>query len=517
LSQDLNEARVEIDKHEETVAEMQERFEKEMATLKSQFKADMQEMANMRESSMSIHMEDDAVNPFEMSSRLDFAEADVQLLKKEVKATRNEWKARMAALKVEHETTVSEMSLSFDRELEQKTREAQEATSRAEDLKQSLEYSQTEVDRLKKEVQNSRQKQEERVAAMQKTHKKFYDRQAEELAKANKQVADMTRKLDVARGEARRFCEQISTLRQDADKGVAEIEAAHKAKLAEIEANQRMTLEERNAEIKAVKNVLHETCDRLKSTQEESDIYQKKMIQLAGRRASMGRTIKTKLANVTSEMESAYNDLEEHQNNIVSISSDNEKVTTKLRTSEEKLISAVDEAESCRLKISELEETVQQLEKEKNQIAAAAASASTAPRKGSGLWTLLGITGLLFSIGAALFLVYRADAIMLDYVCAPVQPGTVVSGGDIHFEAPWWAPDDMKESAFASVCPKRSRSRFTFSTLSGGKFSVFKLNGTAVELMWRKSGARAVVGHDKVVITDKKHEHKQEIVYPWRF
>jgi hypothetical protein len=159
-----------------------------------------------------------------------------------------------------------------------------QATSRADELKQSLDSAKAELETAKREVLTARTRQDERVTAMQKTHKKFYDRQSEELAKvsngalrdarglfyraccriltvvfkrkANVQVADMTRKLDVARGEARRFCAQISGLREEFDKKVADLEAQHKAKLSEIEANQRTALEERNAEINAVRIIV---------------------------------------------------------------------------------------------------------------------------------------------------------------------------------------------------------------------------------------------------------------------
>ena len=120
------------------------------------------------------------------------------------------------------------------------------------------------------------------------------------------------------------------------------------------------------------------------------------------------------------------------------------------------------------------------------------------------------VTGFLIAVIAH----FHWDIVAQNVACAPAMPGTILTRMDASLEAPWWAPGPLKEKSFQYVCPNRMQTHLSFSTLSGGKASLFRVNHTETEQIWRKSTSHVEVTLDKILLTDKKDE-VVELVAPW--
>lgn len=98
---------------------------------------------------------------------------------------------------------------------------------------------------------------------------------------------------------------------------------------------------------------------------------------------------------------------------------------------------------------------------------------------------------------------------ILNNLCAPISPGTKILGSeDGSFEAPWFAPESIKEMAFG-ICGSRARVRIESSK---GKLSwtIAKEPKTLLS----KNFNHAVVEHDRVEYVDRRG-HSTSIEAPW--
>lgn len=97
----------------------------------------------------------------------------------------------------------------------------------------------------------------------------------------------------------------------------------------------------------------------------------------------------------------------------------------------------------------------------------------------SGLW---GNLLLLCGIGIVTKILYpEVRNISMDTVCGPAKPGLVLKTNKaaISMEAPFWAPECLKETAFAVVCgDNRPRSKLIWSE---GKLQHYDVSSASVE------------------------------------
>jgi hypothetical protein len=99
---------------------------------------------------------------------------------------------------------------------------------------------------------------------------------------------------------------------------------------------------------------------------------------------------------------------------------------------------------------------------------------------------------------------------VLNTLCAPAAPGTKIVRGGLPAEAPWWAPDDMKESAFI-MCGPRARVRVETSK---GKLTLTYPDGKRKTETVAKRFSHAIVEADQLVVVNKKGASRS-IDAPW--
>lgn len=131
-----------------------------------------------------------------------------------------------------------------------------------------------------------------------------------------------------------------------------------------------------------------------------------------------------------------------------------------------------------------------------------AASSTTSPmdpeRKAKTTMILL-IACVVAAIGAAV-------TPSMDAVCSPARPGTVLfesSGPNATttiMEAPWWAPDPYKATAFRLFCGSRARSRLDWSK---GKLAYFRSIEQEKDT-WQRRAFSVQVEEDRIVLLNKK-------------
>lgn len=104
----------------------------------------------------------------------------------------------------------------------------------------------------------------------------------------------------------------------------------------------------------------------------------------------------------------------------------------------------------------------------------------------------------------------KTEALSLDGICAPVQPGSKFSGTDQGvFEAPWWAPKAAKERVFPVVCGERLRTRVE---VGYGNVEVF---GAAGKSLWRGRAMGGVTVNSNFISTRTKRGSVDLVPSPW--
>lgn len=111
-------------------------------------------------------------------------------------------------------------------------------------------------------------------------------------------------------------------------------------------------------------------------------------------------------------------------------------------------------------------------------------------------------------IVALLACAYPLDLLSMNAMCAPAMPGTTFGTEDASFEAPWWAPASMKESAFA-ICDDRRRTSLKWSN---GRLVVAEV-GTSKVLLEKRSYTAVVQG--SVVQFFNKNSKIETLRSPW--
>lgn len=125
----------------------------------------------------------------------------------------------------------------------------------------------------------------------------------------------------------------------------------------------------------------------------------------------------------------------------------------------------------------------------------------------------LNIMLILIAAGAALFVGYAAQTHMVSMgdVCAPVCPGSkFFQSEEGIYEAPWWAPEIVKEKAFSALCGDRERMRFA---LRKGLVTVAKASNG--EIVWSGRALGGLSVDSNMINIRNRWGSSQAISAPW--
>lgn len=121
---------------------------------------------------------------------------------------------------------------------------------------------------------------------------------------------------------------------------------------------------------------------------------------------------------------------------------------------------------------------------------------------------------LVFSIQLAIGWFYQRTAFSMDAICGPAMPGTTLNKA-IKYEAPWFAPGPLKETAFA-FCGDRERVSISFTPKGSdlGRLSVETIDEKKPKTLLEKNALSAVVKFDRLDIMEKKGK-LESVKLPW--
>jgi hypothetical protein len=155
-----------------------------------------------------------------------------------------------------------------------------------------------------------------------------------------------------------------------------------------------------------------------------------------------------------------------------------------------------------------------QLQSLQRRLAEAESLVERLGKEHSGTRTSL-ILSVAFVVCIAVYVAIFGPSV--DPLCGPAVPGTVIGSTQSGFlDAPWWAPDSYKESAFEFVCGKqRTRSRLDWSN---GRLTVFSLNfksGRKPKTIWTARMVGAIAGSESVILKDGAGSTTNIMNAPW--
>lgn len=109
---------------------------------------------------------------------------------------------------------------------------------------------------------------------------------------------------------------------------------------------------------------------------------------------------------------------------------------------------------------------------------------------------------------------YQRTGFSMDSICGPVFPGTRLNS-ESRFEAPWFAPGALKETAFA-MCGDRPRVSMSWTEKGGGigRLSVDTLDENKPRSLLERNALSVVVKFDRLDIMEKKGK-VEAIKLPW--
>ena len=91
------------------------------------------------------------------------------------------------------------------------------------------------------------------------------------------------------------------------------------------------------------------------------------------------------------------------------------------------------------------------------------------------------------------------------------MPGTLLLEGDFAAEAPWWAPQSMKEVSFQFFCDGRPR---VHVALESGKLLLREEQHGKLKTLQKADATRAKINGDSIVLETKKGT-RTFISAPW--
>ena len=109
---------------------------------------------------------------------------------------------------------------------------------------------------------------------------------------------------------------------------------------------------------------------------------------------------------------------------------------------------------------------------------------------------------------------YQRTDFSMDAICGPVLPGTTLNK-DARYEAPWFAPRPLKQSAFA-LCGDMERVSMSWTSKGGevGRLIVETLDENKPKILLDRNALSAVVKFDRLDIVEKKGK-VESVKLPW--
>lgn len=102
----------------------------------------------------------------------------------------------------------------------------------------------------------------------------------------------------------------------------------------------------------------------------------------------------------------------------------------------------------------------------------------------------------------------------MDAVCGPAMPGTTMNK-ESNFEAPWFAPGSLKQTAFG-ICGDRQRVSMSYTPKGGelGRITIETLDEKKPKTLLDKNALSAVIKFDRLDIMEKKGK-LESVKLPW--
>jgi len=102
----------------------------------------------------------------------------------------------------------------------------------------------------------------------------------------------------------------------------------------------------------------------------------------------------------------------------------------------------------------------------------------------------------------------------MDAICSPVMPGTTLNK-ECRYEAPWFAPGPLKQTAFA-LCGDIERVSMSWTFKGGdlGRLTVETLGDNKSKTLLDRNALSAVVKFDRLDIVEKKGK-VESVKLPW--
>lgn len=106
-----------------------------------------------------------------------------------------------------------------------------------------------------------------------------------------------------------------------------------------------------------------------------------------------------------------------------------------------------------------------------------------------------------------------------DLHCSPAMPGLRLTKETFVTEAPWWAPQSLKQNVFSALCPAHPRVRLDWTRAGGGKdLPLYQLVATDVaegkRIFQRRNLQNAKISLHNMVFIGKNGE-SEEVKVPW--
>ena len=106
-----------------------------------------------------------------------------------------------------------------------------------------------------------------------------------------------------------------------------------------------------------------------------------------------------------------------------------------------------------------------------------------------------------------------------DLHCSPAMPGLLLTKETVVTEAPWWAPQSLKQIVFSALCPVHPRVRLDWTRAGGGKdLPLYQLVATDVaegkRIFQRRNLQNAKISLHNMVFIGKNGE-SEEVKVPW--
>ena len=128
-----------------------------------------------------------------------------------------------------------------------------------------------------------------------------------------------------------------------------------------------------------------------------------------------------------------------------------------------------------------------------------------------------GFSKIVLALASALCIVaiavnlYQPEVLSANGICAPVMPGTVLSGGDFASSAPWWASSGMKAPIFQFFCGGRPRIHVN---VESGKLLLRKEHKGKMKTLRRLDATNTKINAASIVL-ERKRGANHVIVAPW--